>query len=535
MYYKVEAYTASEQASKFLYESEITPVFVSDNPVLNAQHLVVEAAKGYRYGLPYHAAIASVTSAPAELLGMAERIGKIKSGFDADIVVWDSDPLSIGATPVQVWIDGTSQFPHAIVLNKPVSEPMVPNEELSAIIPEEPSIFTDIIFTGVSKIMIPGSEQVLAYGESLNVVVLGGKIVCTGVCRSDVENASSTGIKSIQMKNGYLSPSFVAFGSDLGLVEIMQEAATQNGEDTPESFSRAVDGLQLDTKSLKATYAHGVTKAISAPADTKGGHQGISVGFLTGALQPLEEGAIWAEELSLHYTLTLGAKQGKTPSISSAVGELRHKLLKAVLANETEDKYSEAAYLKKAVTGKIPLVISVHSADTIAAIIRVKSEVEAAISAASIQNANSNLIRLVIYGGGEAHLVATEIASAEIGVVVAPVFAYADSWDMRRSLSGAPVTNGTTIEVLIEAGVTTAIGTAEAWEIRDLSFLAGTVFHNSGGKITEADALGLIGKNYESILGVKVKQEDFVVFEGSPFETGSRIKAVGSLNKVSVW
>lgn len=100
MYYKVEAYTASEQAAKILYENEITPVFVSDNPVLNAQHVVFEAAKGYRYGLPYHAAMASVTTAPAELLGMAERIGKIKNGFDADVVVWDSDPLSVGATPV---------------------------------------------------------------------------------------------------------------------------------------------------------------------------------------------------------------------------------------------------------------------------------------------------------------------------------------------------------------------------------------------------------------------------------------------------
>ena len=82
MYYKVEAYTASEQAGKILYDNNITPVYVSDNPVLNAQHVVFEAAKGYRYGLPYHAAMASVTSAPAELLGMGERIGKIKNGFE---------------------------------------------------------------------------------------------------------------------------------------------------------------------------------------------------------------------------------------------------------------------------------------------------------------------------------------------------------------------------------------------------------------------------------------------------------------------
>lgn len=110
---------ASEQAGKILYEAGLTPgmyccaspltlpddnmtdiviVYVSDNPVLNAQHVLLEAAKAHKNGLPYHAALAGVTSASAELLGLGERIGKVKAGFDADIVLWDSNPLSLGAT-----------------------------------------------------------------------------------------------------------------------------------------------------------------------------------------------------------------------------------------------------------------------------------------------------------------------------------------------------------------------------------------------------------------------------------------------------
>lgn len=92
MYYKTESHVASEQAGKILYENGLTPVYVSDNPVLNAQHVVFEAAKAYGYGLKYHAALAGVTSAPAELLGLGNRIGKIQPGFDADVVVWDSVP-----------------------------------------------------------------------------------------------------------------------------------------------------------------------------------------------------------------------------------------------------------------------------------------------------------------------------------------------------------------------------------------------------------------------------------------------------------
>lgn len=96
MYYKAEAYIASEDAGRVLYSHNITPTYVSDNPVLNAQHVLFEAAKAYRNGLPYHVALAGVTSASANLLGLGERIGKVKPGFDADVVVWDSDPLSVG-------------------------------------------------------------------------------------------------------------------------------------------------------------------------------------------------------------------------------------------------------------------------------------------------------------------------------------------------------------------------------------------------------------------------------------------------------
>ncbi|KAL3422119.1 amidohydrolase [Phlyctema vagabunda] len=540
MYYKVESYTGSEQAGKILYENDITPVYVSDNPVLNAQHVVFEAAKAYGYGLPYHAALSSVTSAPAELLGMGERIGKIKNGFDADIVVWDSDPLSVGATPVQVWIDGTSQFPDAVILNKPISNPIVPDKALGAEIKDVPITKTDLVFTGVTEIMIPGAEEIFdTTGKSGNVIVRDGKIICSGTCSSHMSSASASGIEVIALKNGHLSLPFTGFGSQLGLTEISPEQSTQNGADSNEAFSRAVDGLQLGGKHLHASFAHGVTKAISAPVFNGGGSRGISAGFLTGATHGLEKGAVWDQEVALHYTLSESAKQGKTKSISSAIGAFREALLKAVTSNETiSDTYSEAAYLKRAVTGEIPVVIDVHSADTIAAVLRVKSEVEAAIKKSDfISNTRAGKINLVLHGAAEAHLIAKEIAAAQVSVVVAPLLAYSNSWDQRRSLTGAPLTNGTVIDALLDAGVLTAIGTTEGetWEVRDLALLAGIAYKNSGGKLSQAEALGLVGKNFEKMLGVKSLDDEFVVFEGNPLEIGSRVKAVGSQNRVSVF
>ena len=539
MYYKVESYTGSEQSGKILYENDITPVYVSDNPVINAQHVVFEAAKAYGYGLPYHAALASVTSAPAELLGLGERIGKIKSGFDADIVVWDSDPLSVGAAPVQVWIDGTAQFEDPFVLQKPLAQPVVPNMALGADIQDIATVEQDLIFTGVSQIMIPGSEMLFGVNELANVVVKNGTIVCTGICSADMRTASSTESKIIALKNGHLSSSFIGFGSMIGLSEIQAEDDTQNGDENSASFSRAIDGLQFGTKQLHASFAHGVTKAISAPGFRGEGHRGVSVGFSTGASHALEKGGVWADEVALHYTLTLAAKQGKTPSISSAIGELRQKLFQAASTTDViKDTYSEASFLKEVTNGELPLVITVNSADTIAALLRLKSELESHIkSTKQVESSKAPKINLVILGGAESHLVAKEIAAAGVSVILAPLLEYSKTWDSRRSLTGAPLTNGTTIDALLDAGVLTAIATSpgESWEVRDLNLMAGIVHKNSGGKISQSDALGLIGRNFEKILGIKTPQDEFVVFEGNPLEIGGRVKAVGSQGRVSVF
>lgn len=532
MWYKVEAYLGSEYAGKYLYDNGLTPIYVSDNPVLNAQHVLFEAAKAYKYGLPYHAALSSVTSAPAERLGFEDRLGKIKPGFDADIVVWDSDPLSVGATPAQVWIDGTAQFEDPVQLKKPAATLIVPDEDLSRVV-EEPTLMKNVIFTGVSTVLItPKGVPALSAGKSRDVVFIGGKITCIGLCTTDLERASTDKIPVIDLKNGYLTSSLTAFGSTIGLNAIDAESDTDNGADGPTTFSRAEDGLALDEKKLHVAHAYGVTTAISAPKFSGGAtHHGVSVGFRTGAHNVLDKNAVFAPDVAVHYTLDPSAKRGDTPSISSAVGALRKKLLEAAALKEAPaDVYSEQAYLQKVLNGSLPLAITVHSADVIASVLKVKKAVE---------SASNSTIRLVIVGGAESWLVAKELAEAEVGVVLAPLQAYAGTWDQRRSLSGAPLTNGTAIDRLLDAGVTTAIGTAEDWEVRDLALMAGTVYKNGGGRLSEKGALDLVSTNVFRILGVEqpgLREGHFVIHEGNPLEIGARVKAVcGGGEEVSVF
>lgn len=60
-------------------------------------------------GLSWGAALRSITSAPAEALGLGDRIGSLKPGRAGDVVIWDGDPLELASAPVAVWIDGVPQ------------------------------------------------------------------------------------------------------------------------------------------------------------------------------------------------------------------------------------------------------------------------------------------------------------------------------------------------------------------------------------------------------------------------------------------
>lgn len=60
-------------------------------------------------GLSWGEALAAITSAPAEAMGMGDRFGSLRAGRVGDVVMWDGDPLELTSTPVGIWIDGVQQ------------------------------------------------------------------------------------------------------------------------------------------------------------------------------------------------------------------------------------------------------------------------------------------------------------------------------------------------------------------------------------------------------------------------------------------
>ncbi|MFA5966047.1 MAG: amidohydrolase family protein [Sphingomonas sp.] len=60
-------------------------------------------------GLDWNAAFASISSAPAEAIGMGGEIGSLRPGRHGDVVIWSNDPLELDAAAEAVWIDGVKQ------------------------------------------------------------------------------------------------------------------------------------------------------------------------------------------------------------------------------------------------------------------------------------------------------------------------------------------------------------------------------------------------------------------------------------------
>ncbi len=60
-------------------------------------------------GLSWDEAFAAISSVPADIMGVGDRLGSLKAGKAADVVVWDGDPLELSSAPVTVIIDGIEQ------------------------------------------------------------------------------------------------------------------------------------------------------------------------------------------------------------------------------------------------------------------------------------------------------------------------------------------------------------------------------------------------------------------------------------------
>ncbi|GLB37491.1 putative amidohydrolase family protein [Lyophyllum shimeji] len=525
--YKREAYRSSEFAPRILARHGLKVLLKSDHPVSNSRYLLYEAQQAYYYGLPYNLALASVTSNAAEVMGMGHRIGYVKEGWDADLVIWDSHPLALGATPSQVFIDGIPQLHSAHVVRKPDSFqnlPKVPDfdeeaaeavkyEGLPPLAPRR-STAGVTVFTNVTSVYgrTPDAVEVLFTANGapdLGVAVArNGSLMCSGTFADCLLSFDPPDVTYVDLEGGSISPGLVSFGSPLGLHHIEAEDSTNDGDvfdplvkGVPKILGgdthivRAADGLLFGSRDAYLAYRAGVTSGITAPTH-KNFYSGLGVSFSTGAAHKLEAGAITQEVTGVHVAVRHFSK----PSVSTQIATLRRLLL------GPQDGAS-GYWFKKVTEGEIPLVIEAHSADIIATLIILKKEVEAE---------TGKTMTMTITGGAEAHILAKELAEARVGVILNPSRPFPYVWEDRRILPGPPLSRDSAIMKLKSAGVIVGIGCEEIWSARNLRFDVAWAAIEAGGRISMREALAIGSVNVQKLLGVEIpaEEEDLVVTRG---------------------
>ena len=108
--YKVEVEDAIPYNAAIMHKTGLVVAINSDDAEM-ARRLNQEAAKTMKYGgVSAEEALKMVTLNPAKMLHVDDRIGSLKVGKDADVVVWSDNPLSIYAKPLYTIVDGTIYF-----------------------------------------------------------------------------------------------------------------------------------------------------------------------------------------------------------------------------------------------------------------------------------------------------------------------------------------------------------------------------------------------------------------------------------------
>lgn len=108
--YKFEVNDAIPYNGALLQKQDVLTGFNSDDAEMG-RRLNQEAAKAMKYGgLSAEEAWKLVTLNPAKMLHLDHRMGSLAAGKDADLVIWNDDPLSIYAKPLKTYIDGIAYF-----------------------------------------------------------------------------------------------------------------------------------------------------------------------------------------------------------------------------------------------------------------------------------------------------------------------------------------------------------------------------------------------------------------------------------------
>lgn len=310
---KKELYDVSSFFPRKIAESGIPFALTRDHPALHGQWLAYEAQIGHHFGLETSHAISSVIAVPARLLGLDNRLGFIQPGYDADLVVWDRHPMRVGATPLEVFIDGSSVVNASDILWKRSKSPEF---KIEAPRPRPTTVLESKCEAGQSDMVLRGLRESFVgdngqRGQETEVgdvtaVIRSGRVVCVGETRCDdsAKQAEDEDVPIITLEQGYMLPvsriifqAWFPYSKQVchqgltivtrlhGLVEMRQEPSTSDGTSADDGYERPLEsrfGIKFDGTHLERAHRSGVTRIVTPPL-TDGFFHGVSSLFRSGA------------------------------------------------------------------------------------------------------------------------------------------------------------------------------------------------------------------------------------------------------------
>ncbi len=257
--YKIEAYDAIPHNAALLDAAGVLTSVNSDSEEM-VRRLQSEAAKSIRYaGMDAVRALALVTLNSAKQLGIDARVGSIEVGKDADLVLFNGDPLSSLARVDWTMVDGEIEFERRDAFDLEKNPP--PVRELPA------AAAPDSIWKpegGETVALVGGTVHPVTAPEIAGATLLlqDGRIVALG---KDV--AIPANARVVDVTGKHVWPGLIALDTPLGLFEIDSVAGTDDlaeiGGNQPDL--RASAALNADSAHIAVTRANGITRSQTSP------------------------------------------------------------------------------------------------------------------------------------------------------------------------------------------------------------------------------------------------------------------------------
>ena len=479
------------------------------------------------YGLSEAEALRSLTTHPAAMYGVEGRIGRLEKGADADLVVWDGNPLTLTASVSMVLIDGEVVYENGravagkVKLSGNDEGAEAPPTPVVAAAVEDPVAVAD---AAESTILVRARKVYTVSGAALEpgqVLIRAGKIVQLGK-RIDIDKATP-GLLVIDVP-GSICPGFIDAGSGMGVSGRRADEFREMTPDLPALF-----GIDLHSIDRRRALQGGVTTAAITPGDRN------VIGGLGGVIKTYGDelsSAVMEEASFLSMCLTEMASSGNRqlrsgrPSTylyripttrmgtvflarralleadpagwdrSQAVGDLKDMLTtaergvlsevragKRVLRVRAQTRYEILTALR--IAGEFGLKIQLEGAREALHLVDLLKEKKTAVLLSAAERWSGSELEANLNLGArlpaELHKAGVPFAFYSDSASSVPLLRERVTWCVRRGLDEAAALEALTLGAARLLGVSTRVGSLQPGKDADLVAFAGSPFDLKAG------------------------------------------------------